>query len=201
MAKQKKWLDKDNVNLMVAVCAVLISAASFYATYIQSVAAERQVKAETWPYLQIRSGNYDLEAQERNLYLKIENAGVGPAHLKSFQLYYKDTAVGSINRVLPLCCFAEGETARDENGDLRPEFNNIITGNPAPSIVAAGDEILVYSMIRDEVNADLWEKLNIGRQQLRAEGCYCSLLDECFQTDFQSEPIPIDFCPVEKPAN
>ena len=196
MTKKKKWLDKENVNLMVAVCAVLISAASFYATYIQSTAAERQVKAETWPYVQLRTGNYDVNLREFMLYLRIHNAGVGPAHLKRFQLFYKGQPIPTINQALSLCCLEEGEKVRDENGQVRPKFNNIVTGNPAPGIVPAGEQLLVFSILKNAENADLWEKLDAARADFTAEGCYCSLLDECYRTDFESEPVEVDFCPV-----
>ncbi len=198
---KKKWLDRDNVNLMVAVCAVLISAASFYATYVQSTAAERQVKAETWPYLQLASGNYDIEARELKLYMNLQNAGVGPAHLKTFRLFYEDAEVRSINQVLPLCCLAENESPLDENGRIRAKFNNIVTGNPAPSIIPAGEENLVYSILKTDANQELWELLDVERFKLKAKGCYCSLLDECFETDFESEPVEVALCPAPTRSN
>lgn len=198
---KKKWLDRDNVNLMVAVCAVLISAASFYATYVQSTAAERQVKAETWPYLQLTSGNYDIEARELKLYMDLENAGVGPAHVKTFQLFYDGTMVRSINQVLQLCCMAENETARDENGRIKAKFTNIVTGSPAPSIIPAGEENLVYSITKNDANGDLWEILNVERLKLTARGCYCSLLDECYATDFESEPVEVTSCSMASTEN
>ncbi len=201
MAKKKKWLDKENVNLMVAVCAVLISAASFYATYLQSAAAERQVKAETWPYVQLRMGNYDVEARELKLYMYVENAGVGPAHLKSFQLYYKGESVRTINQVLPLCCIDKEESAFDSEGRIKPKFNSIVVGAEAPAIIPAGDELLIYTIVKNSDNEELWNKLDIERFNLSAKGCYCSLLDECYQTDFENEPVEVDFCPVPKRVN
>lgn len=201
MADQKKRFDKDSINLMVAVCAVLISAASFYATYVQSTAAERQVKAETWPYLQINSGNYNIEKEELVLYWRMQNAGVGPAHVKSFQMFYDGQAVRSINSVLRLCCLEEGETPFDENGRVTAKFSNVVTGNPVPAIIPAGEDKLVFSVPKTEANEDLWNKLDIERFKLTATGCYCSLLDECFETDFESEPVEVSFCKLPSKEN
>ena len=39
------FLRTENINFIVAISAVLISAASFYATYLQADAANKQVKA------------------------------------------------------------------------------------------------------------------------------------------------------------
>ncbi len=194
MARERKWLDKENVNLMVAICAVLISAASFYATYVQSDAAERQVKAETWPYLQIDNGNYDLDTQEHKLYMRVENAGVGPAHLKQFQLYYKNQPVRNILRAALLCCADEGDTVLDESGQVREKFNNFITGDVVPRIIPAGEHKLVFSLMQTEANRDLWSRLDRARFDLTATGCYCSLLDDCFETDFEAEPVPVKAC-------
>lgn len=194
MAAKKKRFDKDSINLMVAVCAVLISAASFYATYVQSAAAERQVKAETWPYLQINSGNYDVEKEELVLYWRLQNAGVGPAHVKTFQMYYDDQAVRTINSVIRLCCLEEGETPFDEQGRVTAKFSNVVTGSPVPAIIPASEDKLIFSIPKTEANQDLWNMLDIERFKLTATGCYCSLLDECFETDFENEPVEVDFC-------
>ena len=194
MAAKKKRFDKDSINLMVAVCAVLISAASFYATYVQSTAAERQVKAETWPYLQINSGNYNDDKEELELYWRLQNAGVGPAHVKTFQMYYEGKAVRTINSVIGLCCLAEDETPFDEQGRVKEKFSKILTGNPMPAIIPAGEEKLIFAVPRTDSNQDLWNMLDIERFKLTATGCYCSLLDECFETDFENEPVEVDFC-------
>lgn len=194
MAEQRKWLDKENVNLMVAVCAVLISAASFYATYIQSTAAERQVKAETWPYIQISSGNYDLEKEQQRIYVVVENAGVGPAQLVSFQLSYKGEVVRNITQLVKSCCLSDGENWRDEQGKTKPEYRSVITSSPSPSIVPAGAEKTAFSLILTDANKVFWQRLDRARFDLTATACFCSLLDECFETEFYGEPVPVKAC-------
>lgn len=197
MTERKKWLDKDNINLMVAVCAVLISAASFYATYVQSTVAETQMKAETWPYIQISSGNYDLEKEQRRIYVTVENDGVGPAHLISFQLYYEEEVVSNINQLIAKCCLDEGETRRDHEGKLKPEFESVITSSPSPSILPAGDGKMAFSMVATDANQAFWRKLDKARFKLIGKACYCSLLDECFETESYGEPVPVKACKAQ----
>ena len=60
LKQRKAWFTNERLNLFLALCAI-ISAASFYATYLQANAAERQVKAATWPWLEVMTGNYDEE--------------------------------------------------------------------------------------------------------------------------------------------
>ncbi len=43
--QRKAWFTNERLNLFLALCAIIISAASFYATYLQASAAERQVKS------------------------------------------------------------------------------------------------------------------------------------------------------------
>jgi len=64
--QRKAWFTNERLNLFLALCAIIISAASFYATYLQASAAERQVKAATWPWLEVMTGNFN----EKKIYLK-----------------------------------------------------------------------------------------------------------------------------------
>lgn len=197
MSERKKWLDKDNVNLTVAVCAVLISAASFYATYVQSTVAETQVRAETWPYIQISTGNYDLEKDQRRLYLVVKNDGVGPARLVSFQLFYEKETVSSFSQFIAKCCLDEGETRRDTEGRMKPEYGSIITSSPSPSILPAGEKKTAFSSPFSEESQAFWDKLNKARHKLTGKACYCSLLDECFETELYGEPVPVKACKAQ----
>ena len=201
MAEKKKWLDRDNVNLIVAVCAVLISAASFYAAYVQSVAAEKQVKAETWPYIQISSGNYDLEKEQKRVYVVVENVGVGPAHLVSFQLFYDEKNVSSISQLTAKCCLVDGEKQRDEEGKMKPEYGIVITSSPSPSILPAGEQKIAFSLAAIDENNAFWTKLDKARFKLTGKACYCSLLEACFETKFYGEPTPVAMCKPEPDAD
>ncbi|WP_417449185.1 hypothetical protein [Kordiimonas sp.] len=196
-APERGWrLSKDTLNLVIAVCAVLISAASFVASYMQSEAAFRQVKAETWPYLQLDSGNVDSVTGDRIITVKLENVGVGPADVKSFELYYKDEHVKTVYQFIPMCCAAAS--------DMRmPALTaaGFITSTPAPKILASGAASLVFALPETTENAALWAVLDKARFDLRARGCYCSLLGECYETDFVSAPIGVEACRVNPKLN
>jgi len=181
-------LSLDSLNLIIAVSAVLISAASFIATYIQSEASLKQVKAETWPYLQIDTGNYDSDARERIISFKVENAGVGPADLKQFELYYEGKLVRSIVELVNLCCQEQMPAPSDENPV------SFTTDSPSPAIIPAGDDRLAFTMPYSDYGAALWTELDKARWKLKAHGCYCSLLGDCFETDFNAEPREVARC-------
>lgn len=198
---KQRWLDREKVNLMVAVCAVLISAASFYATYLQSIAAERQVKAETWPFIQFSSSNYDLQQERNRIYVHVTNDGVGPAYVASFKLTYKDQPVRNITQIVELCCLAEGEESWAEDGVVKPEYRSMVTSTPSPRIIPAGESVLAFSIVQTERNSAFWSRLDAARFELKATACYCSLLDDCYETDFSTDPVPVDECRPEPEAS
>ncbi|WP_262693357.1 hypothetical protein [Kordiimonas aquimaris] len=192
--KGKRRLDKDTLNLVIAVSAVLISAASFYAAYVQSEAAQKQVQAETWPYLQISHGNYDEERRLRNVYFRIINSGVGPAKVKTVNLRYKGEPVGGFGQLYRLCCMSEEEKVLDKARGI----SNAITGNPPPLILVPNEDLLFFSAIENEENKEAWSRLDKARFQITADACYCSLLDECFQTNFVNDPVSVKACTPER---
>lgn len=186
----KRRFNKDTLNLVIAVSAVLISAASFYAAYVQSEAAQKQVQAETWPYLQLDHGNYDEEQLLRNVYVKVINSGVGPAKVKSLNLSYKGKPVGGFAQLYIACCLS----LEEQNGAEVRGVANAITGNPPPTILLPRDELLFFSALENDQNKAAWARLDTARFHLTGEACYCSLLDECFKTDFIQDPMPVKAC-------
>ncbi len=178
---------KDNLNLVIAACAVFISAASFIATYVQSDAALNQVKAETWPYLQIDHGNTN-EALEREVFYKLENVGVGPAKIKSFRLRIENKYLKNANDMVRVLYSSEGLDCR---------VACIISDTIAPKILPQGGEVQAFFIPYNEESLGLWHTINTMRWSLKAEACYCSLLDDCFETDFKADPVEVDECKVE----
>ena len=189
---------KDTLNLVIAVCAVLISAASFVASYMQSEAAFRQVQAETWPYLQIESGNTSGTGVEDDRFItySLANVGVGPADVKSFELYYDGNHIKTINDLMPLCCMTV-----DEDYDDQLRAAGFVTSTPAPKILASGGNAYVFGLPLRDHNSELWSKLDRARFKLKAKACYCSLLGECYETDFVSSPVEVTMCRTNPELN
>lgn len=195
MSEQKKRLfDRDTLSMVIAVCAVIISGASFYASYVQSEAALKQVKAETWPYLQIDHGNFDSDAREHMLYYKVVNAGVGPAHVKALRLFYEGEEIGGFVQLFRKCCMQED----DPQGFAQRSLDRAVTGNGPPIILSAGQDMLIFSLPKDDINGVAWGRLDAARRKLSGKACYCSLLDECYETDFVHDPAPVKLCRPEQ---
>jgi len=78
---------KINIELLLGLSVVFLSASALIVAIVQTTIFKEQQYASVWPYLQttasFRSGNYEYG---------IENKGVGPAIVKSFEYTYKGSS-------------------------------------------------------------------------------------------------------------
>ena len=190
-------LSEQNLNLTLALCAVLISIASFYATYIQANAAEQQVKAMTLPLLQYGTGNVDAQTNEPVLSFSLTNGGVGPAIVKTVTFKYNGKSSTDFFDFLRDCCIKE---FKQLNSTSRKELNlskgGYVTSLVNNVVVPAQDKIEFYKLYKGELSESLWSKLNIERRTLKVETCYCSLLDECYLAEDRGVIHSVEECKV-----
>jgi len=188
----------QKLNLTLALCAVLISVASFYATYLQASAAEKQVKAMTLPLIQQYSGNYDNEAKAKIITFYLENAGVGPALIKSVSYNYQGVEYPNRTAFLKACCDKEFKDYRQKlNNGVEVKFG-ILSSKLLNTIIPAQTKIKHYQIHYSELANGLWKKLNDERFKVKLNICYCSLLDECYVTKKNGVVEPVASCPVEQ---
>ncbi len=192
-----KGFTEQKLNLTLALCAVLISIASFYATYIQASAAEQQVKAMTLPLLQYGTSNLAAVTHEPVISFTIKNGGVGPALIKSFSFRYKEEMNLTFNKFLHSCCENELlQFHKNAYAALDVSKGGNITSSVVNTILPAQEEVSFYRLYQGELTAELWKKLNNERFELEVEVCYCSLLDNCYLTNGKGDNKAIEVCPV-----
>ncbi len=189
----------ERLNFIVALCAIMISGASFYATFLQANSAEQQVKAMTWPLIEFAHGNYDVEAREEDLTLTLRNAGVGPAIVKSVEFKHRKQSYASLNQFLNACC---GEAYEQYAENVKQnQFNAAkwtLTTSPSSGIILpVNGEVDFLSMLKNENNNALWQKINEERWNLDLEVCYCSLLENCYVTDKPGQVMEVPACPAD----
>jgi len=188
---------EQKLNLTLAICAILISIASFYATYIQANAAEQQVKAMTLPLLQYGTGNVDPQTNEPVISFSLINGGVGPAIVKSITYKYQGKSSTDFFDYLSSCCQAELKQF-NANPPTSLDLSNggYVTSSTYNVVIPAQDKLAFYKLYRGELSEALWSKLNTERRHLKVQTCYCSLLDECYLTEQKGVVEPVDSCPV-----
>ena len=183
------------LNFILAISAMLISIASFYATYIQAVSAEQQVKAMTYPLIQFTHGNYDTSAKDQKLNLTLINSGVGPAIIKKVTFRYKEQDYGSLSAFLKACCSEELKLFSIERD--KPDTSSdshMITSKETGIILAAGEDTQLMQLFRRAPNAKLWNAINKARFEVEFSTCYCSLLDNCYISKNAGNVTEVDSC-------
>ncbi|KZN46498.1 hypothetical protein [Pseudoalteromonas luteoviolacea] len=208
LSKFKLRLSRSKMNSILALCAILISAASFYATYMQAkaaqeqvAAAERQLYAETWPWLQVSFSDYDLEADRARMTVKVTNSGTGPALIKSMQFEFQGTTYKNLRALLNDCCSLDAyKTALTEvqadNNDINymKQFGWYVTSNPNNALLADGNDLVLFSMTRSNFNSNLWGKISEMVPGIDVNTCYCSLLKQCYTVNRASEVKKVANC-------
>ncbi|WP_444996502.1 hypothetical protein [Aliikangiella sp. IMCC44359] len=199
MQSNDNYFSNEKLNFVLAICAILISAASFYATYLQAKSSEQQVKAMTYPMIQFLHGNYDTESEEKRLTFTLKNAGVGPALVKSVSYEYQGKSYSSMNAYLKACC----ELAYQELLNTVKDQKTAISGAQLTSaqinnrVFPAAEEVNFLSINYDPMNEKLWYQLNKERWKLNLTVCYCSLLDNCYLAKGKGDIINVSACPTQ----
>ena len=178
----------DLVQLVIAVSAILISAASFYATYLQAESAERQVEAETWPYLQLGVGNVDDDTQQRVNYVRLSNRGVGPSKVRWFRIFYGENVIFNGRGFSLSCCVDETEL------DLSKV--PIVTSSTDNLVLLPGDVIPIILIPTEGTDPAFIRLFNEIRLSVKTAACYCSLFGQCYKTNFIDDPVAINQCPA-----
>lgn len=191
--KNNNRLTGEKLNFIIAICAILISAASFYATYLQADAANKQVKAMTLPMVQYEHGNANSR-DEAEINFSLVNAGVGPAMIKSAAFTYEGNSYNSLFNILSFCCkqAAQNFQIKTQNPEIKmPQF---ITSPIVNKIIPAQDELFILRLEKHPENNEIWQALNDIRFEIGFSACYCSLLDECFETNEHTETKSVKSC-------
>lgn len=200
-----KFFTQERLNLIVALCAVLISGASFYATYLQADAAKKQVRAMTLPLVDFEYSNLDPTRSSAQISFSLKNSGIGPALVQAFEIDYQGETYHSVKDFLSSCCdYSEYEKAirlatndLNEFGEVLEKIDGAMTTGSITNTVIPGQSSLDFLMLPyGETSKQLWEKLNKERKKITVKTCYCSMLGECYWSKSNGTPTATGSCPV-----
>lgn len=200
---KKTLLRSENVNLLIAICAILVSAASFYATFLQADSAEKQVRAMTLPLLHFDHNNYNEERNQVAIDFTLKNSGVGPAIVHTMELVYEDKHYPDVTSFFKACCTAEYEEYEKQMANQSPsdivlalEEGGLLTDSFTDIILAGQSDYLFMQLYDGVYSSVFWDKLDQQRWKLSLNICYCTLLDDCFETEGGSVITEVNSCPT-----
>jgi hypothetical protein len=177
------------VDLVLAGSAIFISVVSLVVsiqhgrTMEKLVAAnEKQVEASTLPILRFTTGNMIENMQA--VHFDLHNGGTGPAMIEWFRIKWNGQPTTGPNDLLDHCCRAKAQ----------PDTS--LWRNTASSMtLPAGQSETIFYLRAAGADPDMYQQLDReGRFKIEAEGCFCSVLDECWITDFKARPRNVKSC-------
>jgi hypothetical protein len=169
-------------DLVIAVCALLVSGMATAASWWQSRVVAEQLSSQVWPYLTF-SSTYD----PRYVALQIDNDGLGPAIVRSAVLTIDGTPypnpVGAFRHVFTL----------PKHGRFSAQLSGISPG----SVIRAGGATRLFRIDGDWAVRQFAAATAAGRFDFRV--CYCSLLGNCWTVSAKQQtedPQPVRECPA-----
>ena len=184
---------RPHFDVIVSLTAIFISAVSLFVA-IQHGKTERElVAANVWPFPRsIISNGYDAKGSTA---VGVSNGGVGPAKIRSFEMFYRGQPVSSGLDLLRKCCgLAPGDAA------VKAAFpNHVSTSVVDESVLRPGEDNPVLRVAPSQTAPAITDRFKqVGvLTKITFRVCYCSVLDQCWISDLRSTRVrPVDECPI-----
>ena len=172
------------IDLMIAVCAIIVSAASLWVALRADQTQEQLLKSSVWPHVEFDSSDA-TPTGAKQLVFEVRNDGVGPAIVRSVAVSYNGHYYATLRELLKACCNIEVP-------------RNIFASTLQNRVIAARDVIEFIEMPADKVDEAEYEQILPHRFNIELQMCYCSVLGDCWFFDTlrgPAEPIAVKRCP------
>lgn len=188
------------LDMIVAGAAILISVISLVVAVGHGRTMEKLVAANSWPLLRYETSNLDDETQLPVIDLIVENAGVGPAIVKSFTIFLDGKPVRDQGELLRNCCGKPPEPVTPEQRLSTDRGVGVITSSVAGTVVKAGERRVYLKLANSPEVNEQWEALNKARFRVTFDACYCSVLGDCWRSNLSGvDARPVKQCPAPAP--
>src|SRR4029077_11979788 len=139
------------------------SAISLWIAIGTEQANRQMVAAASWPLLQADTSDLP-EGGRLVIHFLLINGGVGPAKLKTLEIWWRGKAFTGARPLLEACC---GYKPLPGPADLRwAARTTMTTGGVHNVVILASEKRTFLSMPLGADNVDVWRKLDIARHEL-----------------------------------
>jgi len=171
---------RPRLDLVIALSAIFISAVSLVVAIEHGRTERDLVAANSWPFLRAMLNiSYN---DGRDIAIGVSNGGVGPAKLKSLEIFYEGVPVSSARDLLRRCC-GLGTTPDAISRQLPDRFNWSIVDD---TVLRPGEDAAVIQVHRLKSAPEIPDQLSASLLKLSFRACYCSVFDECWLGDLRS---------------
>ncbi len=174
------------LDLVIAVCALLVSSLATAASWWQTRVIQQQLSAQVWPYF-----NVGENVSPNRFSIEFKNDGLGPAVLRSVAIEVDGKPVGGFINMLH-ALLGPHLRARVRRGE---ELDLDVTTLSSGDVLRAGEKESVLSITSKRFVPPLFDAF--GRVGFRA--CYCAIVPgACWLTDSRlaEDPRPVTSCPA-----
>jgi hypothetical protein len=179
------------LDLVIAVCALLISSLATLASWWQTRIIQDQLSAQVWPYLSIST---TLDSDD--LRVSVSNEGLGPAIIRSAAVTVDGKPLPSLIAVMH-AILGPNVVGRSKHGDrLGLSSSQAAYG----SVLRVGEPYVLFDLRSSRFAKQLARGFN-GRVNFRL--CYCAIIPHtCWIEDSatQRDPQPAATC-IENKAD
>ena len=176
------------LDLVLALSAIFISAISLIVAIEHGRTERELVAASSWPFVQeILS---DVYGSRKDVAFGVTNVGVGPAKIKSVEVFYRGRPVSNPIQLLQRCC------GLDMSKPFRKQLpENLYTSLVDESVLRPGQDNIVLALHQEPSAPEIPRKFAASLLDLSFRACFCSVLDECWTADLRTtRATPVREC-------
>ena len=183
----------SRLDLALALAAIFISGVSLYVAIEHGKTERDLVAANSWPFLRPAISN-DYNS-EHDLEIGVSNGGVGPAKVKTYEVFYRGAAMADPYDLLRRCCGLSSDPAAEKK-----QVNHaFVTAVVDDQVLRPGEATIVFQLRRKIAEPRLADRFNETLRILTFRACYCSVFDECWTTNLMSTNVGrVKVCPRPK---
>ncbi len=178
---RRRELKGFRIDLLIAICALLVSSLATGAAWWQSRVVAQQLSAQVWPYLSVES-TYDA----KSVSVTITNEGLGPARVRyvvaTVDKVQQRLLTGALGTIMP----GEKPVPHGSFTDLDP--GSVIRVGGSVTLFRIYDRAIIRALLRnyDRIGLDV---------------CYCAIIPgNCWTVHKQgrglgnADPVPVAEC-------
>ena len=177
--------NRFRLDLLIALCALLISTIAALASVYQTRVISQQLSATVWPYL-----SFDRTFAPQSVTLSITNYGLGPALVRSAWIELDGKEAPSWDAVV-------GEYVRVAHQMHVKGPTRVIDANLDGSVVLSPG--VTRRLFEAQTAGSTIHAVRRVAGSVSLKVCYCSLLGQCWQAASGGQPgapEPRAFCPL-----
>lgn len=185
-------LRKGQIDLILALAAIFISAVSLIVAIRTERSQRDTLAASIWPFLQRNLSTGKSGDGQAELMVGISNDGVGPAKVRSVEIFYKGVPVKSTDDLLRRCCGYRSDVSK-----TRQIPGGYVVSVADNTVQRAGELNQMIRIRPSDAAPQIPERFRAALRDLTFRGCYCSVRDQCWVSDLASiKTTEVSACPA-----